>query len=80
MPTITIKDIPDALYRRLKKRAALHSRSLNREIIVCLEQTTNLPTIDPATWLAEADRLRERLALPSLTESRLRRAKVVGRP
>lgn len=80
MPTLTIKGIPDALYLRLKRRAGLHSRSLNREIIVCLEQATALPAIDPATWLAEADRLRKRLALSPLTEGRLRRAKAAGRP
>jgi len=80
MPVLTIKGIPDPLYARLKRRAALHRRSLNREIIVCLEQATNLPAIDTKTWLAEADQLRSRLALPPLTESRVRRAKVAGRP
>lgn len=80
MPTLTIKGIPEALYDRLKRRAALHRRSLNSEVIVCLEQATNLPAIDPATWLVEAERLRNRLALSPLTEVRLRRAKAAGRP
>ncbi len=80
MPTLTIKGIPEALYRRLRQRAEAHRRSLNREIIVALEQVTNLPTIDPQTWLAEADHLRARLDLPALTEARLRRRKAVGRP
>jgi len=79
LPTLTIKGIPQALYRRLKQRAEVHRRSLNREIIVSLEQATNLPTIDPETWLAEADLLRARLDLPPLTEARLRRTKAVGR-
>jgi hypothetical protein len=30
MPVLTIKGIPDGLYERLKRRAALHRRSLNR--------------------------------------------------
>ena len=80
MPTLTIKGIPETLYYRLKRRAALHRRSLNSEIIVCLEQATNLPSIDPDTWLAEVEQLRTRLALSSLTEPRLRRAKGAGRP
>ncbi len=80
MPTLTIKGIPETLYDRLKRRAALHRRSLNSEIIVCLEQATNLPAIDPDTWLAEVERLRNRLALSPLTELRLRRAKGAGRP
>lgn len=80
MPTLTIKGIPNSLYNHLKRRAALHRRSLNSEIIVCLEQASTLAAIDPGTWLAGAERLRNRLALSPLTESRLRRAKAVGRP
>ena len=80
MPTLTIKGIPEVLYRRLRQRAEAHRRSLNREIIVALEQATNLPTIDPETWLAEADQLRARLDLPALTEARLRSRKAAGRP
>lgn len=80
MPTLTIKGIPESLYNRLKRRAALHRRSLNSEIIVCLEGATNLPAFEPDTWLAEAERLRNRLDLSPLTEVRLRRAKVAGRP
>ena len=80
MPTLTIKRLPESLYSRLKRRAALHRRSLNSEIIVCLEQATNLPAIDSDTWLAEAEQLRNRLALSPMTEPRLRRAKAAGRP
>ncbi len=80
MPTLTIKGIPESLYSLLKRRAALHRRSLNGEIIVCLEQAVNIPAVDPDTWIAEADQLRNRLALFPLTEPRLRRAKAAGRP
>lgn len=38
MPTnLTLKNIPDEVYSRLKASAQLHRRSLNREAIVCLE-------------------------------------------
>ena len=37
MPTITLKNVPDELHRRLKERAERHHRSLNREAIRCLE-------------------------------------------
>ncbi len=80
MPTLTIKGLPDDLYRRLKERARANHRSLNREVIVCLEQATTLPVVDPQTWLANAAQLRARLALPPLTEARLRRVKTTGRP
>jgi plasmid stability protein len=38
MPSLTIKGIPDRLVRRLKKRAIANRRSLNSEVIRCLEQ------------------------------------------
>ena len=79
MPNLTIKGLPAALYQRLKRRAAKHRRSLNSEVIVCLEQATNVPTLDPEAWLAGAARLRKRLDLSPVSEGTLRRAKAIGR-
>jgi plasmid stability protein len=39
MATITLKNIPGDLHRRLKKRAEQHHRSLNKEIIAILKST-----------------------------------------
>jgi len=39
MPTVTVKNIPDNLYDYLKQTASLNHRSVNSEIIVCLERT-----------------------------------------
>jgi plasmid stability protein len=80
MPSLTIKGVPDPLYRRLKQRAAAHRRSLNSEILVCLEQAVAAERVDPAAVLARADALRERLRVPRLTDARLRAAKAAGRP
>jgi plasmid stability protein len=80
MPSVTIKGIPDKLFGRLKRRAVLHRRSLNSEIITCLEQAANAPVVDPKTWLAEVDRLRRRVALSPLTDTAIRQAKAKGRP
>jgi len=80
MPNLTIKGLPENLYLRLKRRAAKHRRSLNREVIVCLEQATNVPTLDPEAWLAGADRLRKQLGLSPVSERSLRRSKASGRP
>jgi len=41
--TLTLKNIPDAVYDRLKLAAEMHRRSLNSEAIVCLESVL-LPT------------------------------------
>lgn len=65
MPTTpTLKNIPDEVYERLKVAAATHRRSLNSEVIVCLE-TLLMPTkIAPAERLARA---RQRRAGPGNT-------------
>jgi plasmid stability protein len=40
---ITLKNIPDDIYRRLKEVAEIHRRSVNSEAIACLERAL-LPT------------------------------------
>ncbi len=80
MPTLTIKSIPDSIYRQLKERAAEHRRSLNSEVIVCLEQAVAGNVPDPRATLAKADAIRAKLRVPRLTEARLRASKAAGRP
>ena len=65
MPTtLTLKNIPDEVYERLKFSAQSHRRSLNSEAIVCLESVL-LPGRVPATErLARARALRS--ALPTV--------------
>jgi plasmid stability protein len=38
MANVTVKNIPDDLYARLKVAAAKNRRSINSEIIVCIEE------------------------------------------
>ncbi|MDJ0703039.1 MAG: Arc family DNA-binding protein [Leptolyngbyaceae cyanobacterium MO_188.B28] len=38
MASITVKNIPDDLYEKLREAATLNHRSVNSEIIVCLER------------------------------------------
>jgi plasmid stability protein len=80
MPVLTIKGMPESLHRRLKERAAEHRRSLNNEILVCLEGAVAVEPADPRAVLARADAIRTRLHLPRLTDARLRAAKASGRP
>lgn len=80
MPTLTIKGIPDPLYQQLKARAAGHRRSLNSEVLVCLEQAVAAEVVDPRVALTRADAIRRNLNVPRLTAARLRAAKAVGRP
>ncbi|MGB4781179.1 FitA-like ribbon-helix-helix domain-containing protein [Candidatus Methylomirabilis sp.] len=80
MPNLTIKSVPDELYQRLKQSASEHRRSMNREVIVCLERSLLSKRIEPGAFLARVDALREKIALPPLTEKILRAAKSTGRP
>jgi plasmid stability protein len=80
MPTLTLKNIPGPLYSRLKRIAAAQRRSLNSEILERLETSLGGRPVDPAEFLARADALRERLALPPFTARTLKEARKAGRP
>jgi plasmid stability protein len=79
MPTLTIKGLPDPIYERLKAQAEAHRRSLNSEIITCLERAVTTVPFDHEAWLAKATALRESLAIKPLTERELREARDRGR-
>ena len=79
MPSLTLR-LPDALYERLEARAAANRRSLNSEILVCLEQAVADAPRDAQATLARIDALRERLCAPPLTDDFLAEARRGGRP
>ena len=59
MAALTIKNIPDDLYARLKQCAAEHRRSINSEMIFCLQETLASHRVDPDAFLADVRALRE---------------------
>jgi plasmid stability protein len=79
MATLTIKNIPDHLYQNLKNQALSHHRSINSEVIVCLEKALekNKPQLN--IILKEARRLRTKTSKHKLTEKQLKNAKEQGR-
>jgi len=80
MPALTIKNIPDDLYDRLKEAALAHRRSLNSEILYCVERVLVPYKIDVSDHLAMARNLREKTAKYTLTDEFLDSAKNDGRP
>lgn len=63
MPTtLTLKNIPDDVYDRLRAAAEMHRRSLNSEAIVCLESVLMPTKIAPSERLARARQLRAELS------------------
>jgi len=60
MTSITVKNIPEDLYERLKQRAEASHRSINSEIIVCIEQAVRSQRGDLNEASTNTYRLREK--------------------
>lgn len=80
MANITIKDIPPELHQRLKERAARNRRSLNSEVIRCLEDAVGPRKVSVEQELENINVLRESLKGYKLSNEFLKRAKDQGRP
>jgi len=59
MPTITLKSIPPFLHVELKKRAEINKRSLNNEILVCLESFLGFRIFEKNQYLEEVREFRK---------------------
>jgi plasmid stability protein len=59
--TLTLKDLPADLHRKLKARAEQNGRSLNREVIECLEASVRPERVDVQAFLEEARAIRRSL-------------------
>lgn len=80
MATITIKNIPDDLYENLKKLADMNRRSINSEVIMCIEKAVRSRPVDPEQVIARARLLREKSAGYRISDEELTEAKQAGRP
>ncbi len=80
MATLTIKNIPENLRKRLKESAVRHRRSINSEAISCLENVLVGSSVNPREFLAQARALRERMPRMRITDKELRAARNKGRP
>jgi hypothetical protein len=79
MPAITLKNIPDDLYKQIKKSAKLNYRSLNAEILFRLKQSLGAKSINNEAFLARIEVLRSGTEIPPLTGESLEKAKSEGR-
>ena len=80
MTTITVKNIPADLYEQLRLTARLNHRSINSQIIACIERSVGNRPIDVTAFMADARRLREMTAAYVITDEELDAAKSEGRP
>jgi antitoxin FitA len=79
LANITVKNIPDELYKNLKYFAAMNHRSLNNEIIVCIEKAIKSKKLDTVEFLDRLSKLRKEIELPCLDENKLTQIKNEGR-
>lgn len=81
MPTtITLKGIPDELYARLKSSADASRRSLNGEVIACLESVLMPRKAAPSEHLAAIRAIRARLPQDGFDHAEIDTLKRQGRP
>ena len=79
MANLTIKNIPESLYQKLKETAKRNRRSMNAEVIVCLEERLLETASDPLTNLEPIHQLRAASNRHFLTEEEIRTIKNEGR-
>jgi antitoxin FitA len=77
--TLTLKNIPDDVYERLKAAASAHRRSLNSEAIFCLERVLAPRKITVAERLERIRRLRAEVTGTELTDADIDAMKREGR-
>lgn len=78
--TLTLKNIPDEVYLRLKASAQLHRRSLNSEAIVCLEAALHSTRVSVEERLARVRALRSALPSGPFNPQDIETLKQEGRP
>lgn len=79
MASLTVKNIPDDLYEQLKQAANSHHRSINSELIVCLEKVLLPAKITTEERLNSARALRDSVNATVIDAAELDGAKRAGR-
>lgn len=77
--SLTLTNIPDVLYERLKSAAALNRRSLSGEAIACLASALAPECVEVRDRVANARELRASLAPDQFTLKDIDAAKRAGR-
>jgi len=79
MATVTVKNIPDELYQQLKSLAERNRRSINSQIIVCLEKALTSRRLTPDEAIDTARKLRQLTAEAPIDDQEFNRLKSQGR-
>jgi plasmid stability protein len=79
MASVTVKNIPDELYERLKALAKVNHRSINGEIIALIERSVGKSPEEVAEILERTRQIRELTAHYIITDDEITRMKNEGR-
>lgn len=79
MATVTVKNIPDKIYNRLKSVAEINRRSINSEIIMCIENAILSRPINIDEAVENARQLRQLTAEYLINDEEFNQAKEEGR-
>ena len=79
MATVTVKNIPSDIYEKLKLSAQRSRRSINSEIIACIERSVRSQQINPDLLVANARKLRNKTISHPITDNEFNQAKTAGR-
>lgn len=78
MPSVTIKNIPEPIYKKLKARAKSNHRSINSEIVHVLQTDLNENVINVKEFLERARKIRQQINV-TFTDEEILAAKKEGR-
>jgi plasmid stability protein len=79
MAAVTVKNIPNELYERLRALAKINHRSINGEIIAIIERSVGRSPEEVAEILERTRRIRELTAHYVITDDEITRMKNEGR-
>jgi len=79
MATLTIKNIPEEVYEKLKRRAIASRRSINQEVIAVIERALETPPIDVDAAFKRTRKIRELTAQYRIRYEELKQWKNEGR-
>ena len=67
MHSITIKNIPPELYEKLKTKARGNRRSINKEVIHCIDRSLHSHRINADEFIAQIESMHSKHTLPHIT-------------
>jgi hypothetical protein len=79
MPAITLKNIPDDLYAKIKESAEMNFRSINSEILFRLKSSISQQKPEASNLLSQIHALNRKIKIPVLTDKFIDKAKNEGR-